>query len=95
MASGGPGSGSGGGSGGAAVGGASGRQPTLRRLFVFNTELGPKEGQEAEKILYFWPPDVSLDAQIRDIGLAEAVARFAECVLWDALMRQRRRRRPR
>ncbi|CAG5132726.1 unnamed protein product [Candidula unifasciata] len=50
----------------------------LLNFFVFNTEYGPKEGEEHKKILYFYPPEVDLDTKIKRIGLSEAVVKFAD-----------------
>ncbi|XP_005097300.1 vacuolar fusion protein CCZ1 homolog [Aplysia californica] len=55
----------------------SGGQASLLHFYVFNTEYGPKEGEEHKKILFFHPPDVDIDTQVKRIGLSEAVTRFA------------------
>jgi len=51
---------------------------SLSSFFVFNSTYGPREGEEEEKILYFYPCGVSLDSKIRQIGLCEAVIKFTQ-----------------
>ncbi|XP_055349316.1 vacuolar fusion protein CCZ1 homolog isoform X2 [Paramacrobiotus metropolitanus] len=48
----------------------------LSSLCVYNSNLGPKEGEEEKKILFFHPSGVLMDQQIRHVGLMEAVAKF-------------------
>ena len=60
----------------------------LLRFFIYNPSFGPKEGQEAQKILFFYDPDDKdsvnraenhdrLEQQIKHVGLTEAAIRFA------------------
>ena len=60
----------------------------LIRFFIYNPSFGPKEGQEAKKILFFYDADVrdtvnaaenneKLEQQIKHVGLTEAAIRFA------------------
>lgn len=61
----------------------------LIRFFIYNPEFGPKEGEEAKKILYFYDSDNTqegdrtteshekLEQQIKHVGLTEAAIRFA------------------
>ncbi|GAU98075.1 hypothetical protein RvY_09271 [Ramazzottius varieornatus] len=48
----------------------------LASFCIFNSTLGPKEGEESKKILLYFPSDVIMDAQIRHVGLLEAVTKF-------------------
>lgn len=50
----------------------------LHNFYIYNPTYGPKEGQEHKKVLFFYPPSVNLDHQIRTIGLSEAVVQFAD-----------------
>lgn len=49
---------------------------SLLHFYIFNTEYGPKEGEEYKKILFYHPSDLDLDTQVKRIGLSEAVTRF-------------------
>ena len=61
----------------------------LLRFFVYNPNFGPKEGQEAKKIIYFYDSDQHRDttslshdhnqveSAIKHVGLTEAAIRFA------------------
>lgn len=51
---------------------------SLLNFFVFNTEYGPREGEEEKKLLFYYPPEVDIDTKIKRIGLAEAVVKFTE-----------------
>ncbi|XP_076043499.1 vacuolar fusion protein CCZ1 isoform X2 [Oratosquilla oratoria] len=55
----------------------SSSQPYLKNFFIFNSSYGQKEGQEHEKVLYYHPSSTELDTQVRQVGLAEAITRFA------------------
>ena len=50
----------------------------LLTFVVFNSSLGPKEGEEYKRILYYYPHTTDIDVQIKDIGLCEAVATFTD-----------------
>jgi hypothetical protein len=52
--------------------------PTLSRFFIFNPKYGPREDNDHEKILFFHPKNVSLDAQMKDVGLAEALTNITK-----------------
>ena len=61
----------------------------LIRFFIYCPNFGPKEGQEAKKIIYFYDSDQvrnaasaeqsfeTLESQIKHVGLTEAAIRFA------------------
>lgn len=51
-------------------------QVTLNNFFIFNPTYGPREGEEHKKIMYFFPKDVDIDTQIKQVGLCEAIATF-------------------
>ncbi|CAG0880292.1 unnamed protein product [Cyprideis torosa] len=53
-----------------------GRKVTLLDFFVYNPTYGPMEGEEENKILFYYPPDTDIDTQIRNVGLCEAVVKF-------------------
>lgn len=46
-------------------------------FYVFNPKLGPKEGEEHKKILWYYPQSHHADVQTRNIGFCEAIVRFA------------------
>lgn len=48
----------------------------MLHFYIFNTEYGPREGEEHKKILFYHPSDLDLDSQVKRIGLSEAVTRF-------------------
>lgn len=50
---------------------------TLEHFYIFNGTYAKKEGEEKEKILYYYP-ERDLDVQIKNIGLSEAIIKFAE-----------------
>jgi hypothetical protein len=56
--------------------GSSSCATKLVSFYVFNSTWGPREEEEAQKIVYFWPEGVSQDGQLRRIGLVEGVTRF-------------------
>ena len=52
---------------------------SLVKYFVFNTDWGKKEGNEHEKLIYYYSiAPVTLDQKVADIGLAEAVTNFGQ-----------------
>ena len=53
-------------------------RPKLTRLSLFNTTWGPREGEEEQKIVYFWPPETEINDQVKSVGLIEAVVRFGQ-----------------
>ncbi|XP_038064553.1 vacuolar fusion protein CCZ1 homolog isoform X1 [Patiria miniata] len=50
----------------------------LQQFFIYNPTLGPKEGEEEKKILFYHPRNTSIDNQIKNVGLSEAVIKFTE-----------------
>ncbi|XP_018471350.2 vacuolar fusion protein CCZ1 homolog B [Raphanus sativus] len=46
------------------------------KLCVFDLRRGQNEGQELDKILFFFPPDVSFSSQLSVIGLSEGLIIF-------------------
>jgi len=48
----------------------------IKSLYIFNPNLGQKEGTEFEKILYYYPPGEEEHVQSRNIGLACALIGF-------------------
>ncbi|KAG4066234.1 hypothetical protein HA402_000458 [Bradysia odoriphaga] len=50
---------------------------SLRNFIIFNSLFSSKEGDEAKKILFYHPAEVELDTQIKEIGLCEAILKFA------------------
>ncbi|KAK6170284.1 hypothetical protein SNE40_018709 [Patella caerulea] len=51
---------------------------TLKNFFIFNSNYGPREGEEEKKTLFFYPGDTDIDTQIKAIGLCEAIVKFSE-----------------
>ncbi|RXG72638.1 Vacuolar fusion protein CCZ1-like protein [Armadillidium vulgare] len=51
--------------------------PKLLNFFIFHSKYGQREGYEHEKLLYYYPKNENLDTQVRNVGLAEAITRFA------------------
>lgn len=50
------------------------------RIFVFNPRFGPREDEDHLKILYYYPATTPLNAQLADIGLAEALSNVTKFV---------------
>ncbi|CAK9826959.1 Vacuolar fusion protein CCZ1 homolog [Anthophora retusa] len=50
---------------------------TLEHFYIFNGMYAKKEGEEEKKILYYYP-ERDLDVQIKNIGLSEAIIKFAQ-----------------
>lgn len=50
----------------------------LKNFFIFNSLLGPKEGEELKKILYYYPITDNTDVQIKNVGLVEGIIQFTE-----------------
>ena len=48
----------------------------LVNFFVFNSNFGPREGEEHNRILLYYPSGTDLDVQIKNVGLCEAVIKF-------------------
>ncbi|CAH8490976.1 unnamed protein product [Dicrocoelium dendriticum] len=53
-------------------------RPKLSELFVFSPTLCQKEGDEHKKLLYYYPPDKSLNTRLNSIGLCEALLTFSK-----------------
>jgi hypothetical protein len=65
------------GAGGSSSSAPSGSCPKLTSFFLFNPTWGPREEDEEQKIVYYYPDEVGgLGAKLRRIGLVEGVARF-------------------
>ncbi|XP_050315800.1 vacuolar fusion protein CCZ1 homolog [Anthonomus grandis grandis] len=50
----------------------------LKSFFIFNSLFGPKEGEELQKLLYYYPTTDNTDIQIESIGLVEGIIKFTE-----------------
>ncbi|KAK9503746.1 hypothetical protein O3M35_010243 [Rhynocoris fuscipes] len=50
----------------------------LKNFFIYNVTLGQDEGQEEEKIMYFYPRETSVDVKMKEVGLCEAIIKFTE-----------------
>jgi hypothetical protein len=46
-------------------------------FFLFNSTWGPREGEEEQKIVYYWPEDAATDSKLRKLGLVEGVVNFS------------------
>ena len=55
--------------------------PTISRFFIFNPKYGPREDNDHEKILFYHPSGVNLDAQMKDVGLSEALTNITKYAL--------------
>ncbi|XP_012273187.1 vacuolar fusion protein CCZ1 homolog [Orussus abietinus] len=51
---------------------------TLEHFYIFNGTYAKKEGEEENKILYYYPTKTDIDTKIRNIGLSEAIIKFTE-----------------
>ncbi|XP_046370029.2 vacuolar fusion protein CCZ1 homolog [Haliotis rufescens] len=51
---------------------------TLLNFFIFNSEYGPREGEEEKKIMFYHPSTSDIDTKIKNIGLSEAIVKFTE-----------------
>ncbi|KAL7979228.1 hypothetical protein Chor_015252, partial [Crotalus horridus] len=50
--------------------------PALVGFFVYNPRLGPREGEEEKKILFYYPNEAEKNEKIRNVGLCEAIVQF-------------------
>ncbi|KAL1243363.1 Vacuolar fusion protein [Trichinella spiralis] len=50
----------------------------LSSLYVFNPDYCQRDGDEPKKVLFYYPKEKSLDAQVQDVGFAEASVRFSD-----------------
>ncbi|XP_049873224.1 vacuolar fusion protein CCZ1 homolog isoform X2 [Pectinophora gossypiella] len=48
----------------------------ISSFFIFNSNFGPREGEESKRILFFHPSQVGTDARKIQVGLCEAVVKF-------------------
>ncbi|XP_025831375.1 vacuolar fusion protein CCZ1 homolog [Agrilus planipennis] len=48
----------------------------LKNFFIFNSTYCIKEGEEQNKILFYFPPTEDLNTQINNVGLVEAIIKF-------------------
>lgn len=46
------------------------------KFCIFDLRRGQREGQELEKILFFFPADLPIPAQLSVIGLSEGLIMF-------------------
>eukprot|EP00041_Stephanoeca_diplocostata_P037057 m.1382265 g.1382265 ORF g.1382265 m.1382265 type:complete len:501 (-) comp24972_c1_seq12:3290-4792(-) len=53
------------------------RYPKLHNFFVYNPTFDRSEATEHEKLLFFYPPEVSHDQKMKSIGLAEALIKYS------------------
>ncbi|XP_014245585.1 vacuolar fusion protein CCZ1 homolog isoform X1 [Cimex lectularius] len=51
---------------------------SLKNFFIFHAKYGEKEGEEEEKIIYFYPKRTPLDMQMKEVGLCEAIIKFIQ-----------------
>ncbi|XP_041362737.1 vacuolar fusion protein CCZ1 homolog [Gigantopelta aegis] len=51
---------------------------TLLNFFIFSPKYGPREGEEEKKIMFYYPKNMDIDTQIKNIGLSEAIVKFSE-----------------
>lgn len=67
----------------------------LEAFYCFNSEFGPHESNEHEKVLYHYPETVPFELQMREIGLCEAVINitrtFASEKLCEAMHTQKKK----
>nr|CAB3229034.1 vacuolar fusion protein CCZ1 homolog [Phallusia mammillata] len=49
--------------------------------FIYNSLLGPKEGEEIKKLLFYFPKEQKLFRKINDVGLCEAIVQFSNTFL--------------
>lgn len=51
---------------------------SLKNFFIYNLAFGQREGHEEEKVMYFYPRGTNVDVQMKEVGLSEAIVKFAE-----------------
>ncbi|CAI9159594.1 unnamed protein product [Rangifer tarandus platyrhynchus] len=51
--------------------------PVLLSFFISNPRFRPREGEEENKILFYYPNEVEKNEKIRNVGLCEATVQFA------------------
>ena len=55
---------------------------SLSSFFVFNPTLAGGEDSQIQKILCYIPSEIPLQAQLREIGLCEAISNFSKYRLY-------------
>ncbi|ELT94377.1 hypothetical protein CAPTEDRAFT_170709 [Capitella teleta] len=50
----------------------------LLNFFVFNSNFGPREGEEHKRILFYHPSAIDIDTKIKQVGLCEAIIKFSQ-----------------
>ena len=50
---------------------------------IFNSSFGPREGEEAKRIVFYHPATDSDDLKCKSVGFAEASVRFADAFFAD------------
>jgi len=48
----------------------------LSSIVVYNATLGPKEGEEEKKLLYYYPEGEAEDRKVNNVGLCQALVQF-------------------
>ncbi|KAF5280704.1 hypothetical protein FQR65_LT15014 [Abscondita terminalis] len=48
----------------------------LRNFFIFNSSYDFKEGEEYNKVLYYYPSTDDINTQVNNVGLVEAIIKF-------------------
>ncbi|XP_072949300.1 vacuolar fusion protein CCZ1 homolog [Epargyreus clarus] len=48
----------------------------INSFFIFNSNFGPKEGDELKRILFYYPDEIDVDARKIQVGLCEAIVKF-------------------
>uniref|UniRef100_A0A1B6I2H4 CCZ1/INTU/HSP4 first Longin domain-containing protein n=1 Tax=Homalodisca liturata TaxID=320908 RepID=A0A1B6I2H4_9HEMI len=51
---------------------------SLKHFYVFNECFGKNEGEEEQKIMYYFPPKVKMDDKMKNVGLSEAIIQFTK-----------------
>ncbi|XP_054270141.1 vacuolar fusion protein CCZ1 homolog [Macrosteles quadrilineatus] len=51
---------------------------SLKYFYVYNDSYGNVEGEEDQKIMYYFPPKVNIDEKMKNVGLSEAIIKFTE-----------------
>lgn len=49
----------------------------LKHFFIYNPTFGRTEETEHEKLLYFYPPDITMDTKMTHVGLSEALVKYS------------------
>ncbi|KAK5639874.1 hypothetical protein RI129_010685 [Pyrocoelia pectoralis] len=48
----------------------------LKSFFIFNSSYDSKEGEEYNKVLYYYPSTDDINTQVNNVGLVEAIIKF-------------------